>query len=95
MRAANASKKHHHQKLSAVTMIKSRASELKTLGELLRFYRRLYGKTQKEVAQDMHISYQQYQKYEYDLLIPRQVNRARLSHALDIVPELIDAHCIA
>lgn len=58
--------------------------DFKTLGQFLRFRRRMYGFTQKEMGAALGVSYQQYQKYEYDLIKPLTKNADGLSEKLRI-----------
>lgn len=63
----------------------------KTLGEFLKFRRKLYGFTQKEMGEALGVSYQQYQKYEYDLINPLKKNARLLSKKLQLDEKTIPA----
>lgn len=63
----------------------------KTLGEFLKFRRKLYGFTQKEMGEALGVSYQQYQKYEYDLICPLKKNALLLSKKLQLDEKVIPA----
>lgn len=80
----------YYQDVEAKARIQGRFAQLKTLGQALRYFRRLYGMSQKEVAEKMGVPYQQYQKYEYDARTPRRKNRQRLADALDLLPDTVN-----
>lgn len=64
---------------------------ISTLGQKLKFARQFRGMTQREVAQLLKVSYQQYQKYEYGLYVPKKNMRKRLAKALQLDICLINA----
>ena len=55
---------------------------MKQLRRILRDTRRRRGWTQKEIAEDIGIPYQDYQKYEYGYQNPKKERYYQLCHAL-------------
>lgn len=51
---------------------------------ILKTRRRYIGMTQKEVAEFLDIPYQDYQKYEYGLHVPKRERYRELCHILEI-----------
>lgn len=58
--------------------------KLKQLGQALKYQRLIQGITQKEIASMLHIPYQDYQKYEYGLVIPKIDRYVQICSVLDI-----------
>lgn len=58
-------------------------------GQMFKLARWYLDMTQKEVAKEVGISYQQYQKYEYGILYPRKENRKKLCSVLRFSPRLL------
>ena len=57
---------------------------------LLRAARYKANRTQKEIAENMGLKYQQYQYYEHGRCIPKMNNRQKLAKALGIDVEMIN-----
>lgn len=58
--------------------------QTRSLGQFLKEARLWNGLTQKQVAKELNIPYQDYQRYEYDMLIPCQLKITKLVKILNL-----------
>lgn len=68
--------------------------DVQSLGGLLKAARLWRGMTQKQVADKLNIPYQDYQKYEYNLLIPCQLKINKLVKILNLDRNNVMTHVV-